>query len=166
MGLSLLLFLYGGKGEAALSQTFDLKVKADRILKQGEIVQAISLYEKVLGEDSSFANAYYNLATAYYLQGNIQKAAENLEEFVKLRPKDAEALYNLGCLKLRLGSFKEACVCFLRAKRCPCRGCISKKIKEALLFMKDLHTQRPETQQLIAYLITGITGSSQSLFPN
>lgn len=161
--LLLLLLLHGGSGQAAVSQAFDLKVEADRLLKQGKIEQAIPLYEKALQQDAAFANTRYNLATAYYLQGKIEKAAENLEAFVNLHPNDAEVLYNLGCLKLRLGVFEEAWACFLKARGCPCSRLMSQKIKEALHFMKDLQNQNPETQQLVAYLVTG---SSQGLLPN
>lgn len=143
------------------SDSLSLKVKADQLLKRGRIDQVIPMYESVLQRDRTFANAYYNLATAYFLQGNLEKAVSNLEAFVRLEPEDAEALYNLGCLKLRLGAFDEAGKCFLRAENCPCGGMISQKIKEALQFMKDLSHQNPETQKLLAYVLSG---SSQTLF--
>ena len=143
------------------SESLSLKVKADQLLKRGRIEQAIPMYESVLQRDRTFANAYYNLSTAYFLQGNLEKAVSSLEAFVKLEPKDGEALYNLGCLKLRLGAFDEARKCFLRAEDCPSTGMISQKIKEALQFVKDLSHQNPETQKLLAYVLSG---SSQTLF--
>ena len=143
------------------SESLSLKVRADQLLKRGRINQVIPMYERVLQRDRNFANAYYNLATAYFLQGNLEKAISNLETLVSLEPKDAEALYNLGCLKLRLGAFEEARECFLRAKDCPSTGMISQKIKEALQFVKDLSHQNPETQKLLAYVLSG---SSQTLF--
>lgn len=151
--------LFGGSLAWAAPNGVQLKIEADHLLKQGELSRAISLYEQVLDEDRSFANAYYNLATAYYLQGELAKAAFNLERFVRLRPKDAEALYNLGCLKIRLGALNEAVKCFLRAEKCPCTRLISRKIKEALRFTKDLHGQDPETQKLLAYVLSGLNPS-------
>ena len=155
----LLLLLVGGNGKAveagsANPQAFDLKVRADLLLKRGRLEPAISLYEKTIRRDPYFANAYYNLATAYYLQGRFLKAAENLEKFAALHPQDAETLYNLGCLKLKLGKIEEAKDCFSSAAGCPCNPQISQKIKEALQFMKDLQSQTPEAQDLIAYLLT------------
>ena len=156
VGASFFLLFLGG-GAYALSpsqQGLNLKVQADQLLKQGRIEQAISLYETVLKEDKGFANAHYNLATAYYLKGELGKAAESLKAFLHFQPNDAEALYNLGCLKIRLGDFDEAMKCFLRAENCPCSRLISRKIKEALRFTKGLRNENPKTQQLIAYLLT------------
>ena len=155
------LSLAGVANAATTPKVFNLKVEADQFLKRGQIERAISLYQRVLNEDSRFANAYYNLATAYYLRGELGKAAENLEAFLHFRPEDTEALYNLGCLKIRLGSFEEAMKCFLKAENCPCTRLISRKIKEALRFTKDLRRENSETQQLMAYLLTG---SAQTLF--
>ena len=135
-------------------QILHLKVEADQLLKQGQIERAISLYQKVLRKDERFANAYYNLATAYYLRGELGKAADNLEVFLQFHPEDGEALYNLGCLKIKFGSFGEAMDCFLKAENHPSSRLISHKIKEALRFTKDLRRENPETQNLIAYLLT------------
>ena len=155
LGVSLLLLcLSEGANAATPPQVLNLKIKADRHLQGGQIERAILLYERVLREDSAFANAYYNLATAYYVKGNLWKALESLEAFLQLRPEDAEALYNLGCLKLRLGNFDEAMKCFLKAENCPCSRLISRKIKEALRFTKGLRTENPEIQELLAYLLT------------
>jgi len=154
-GVSLFLLSLGGRAYAAAPspQVFDLKVQADQLLKQGQIERAISLYETLLKEDRGFANAHYNLATAYYLKGELGKAVESLEAFLHFQPDDAEALYNLGCLKIRLGDFDEAMNCFLKAENCPCSRLISRKIKEALRFTKGLRSENPETQNLIAYLL-------------
>lgn len=146
--------LAGSTQAAPPARISDLKVEADTFLKQGQIERAISLYETVLKEDVHFANAHYNLATAYYLKKDTEKAAESLEAFLRLAPEDAEALYNLGCLKIRLGHFDEAMKCFLKAENCPCSRLISRKIKEALRFTKGLRTENPETQKLLAYLLT------------
>lgn len=156
-GIFLLFFLFSLTRQAsaeALPQGYDLKRGADQFLKDGQIEAAIPLYQRVLEQNPDFANAYYNLATAYYLRGGLEKAAENLEAFLLRRPKDAEALYNLGCLKLRLGAFREAHQYFRRASECPIPRFLGPKIKEALLFVKDLRDQNPETQELLAYLLT------------
>ena len=154
MVLLLIVFSQGVPAEAQSSQLLEMKVTADSLLKQGELVRAISLYEKVLRQDAKFANAYYNLATAYYLDGQLRKAIQNLETFLKLHPQDAEALYNLGCLKLRVGGLEEAWDCFMRAEKYPCSESVSGKISEALRFTKDLRNETPETQDLVAFLVS------------
>lgn len=130
----------------------NLKVQADLLLKAGRVKDAIPLYEEVLKQDGKFANAHYNLATAYYLTNKFEKAAACLEAFVRLSPSDAEAFYNLGCLKLRLGAFREAEDCFSRASQSPSR--LSRKIEEALRFTKGLREQPAETQKVLAYLLS------------
>jgi len=147
--------LLGGEAHAGQEAVIQSKIRADQMLKQGQIGPAIQLYEGVLAEDRRFANAYYNLATAYYLEGNLTKAAENLESLLRLHPGDAEARYNLACLKIRLGDFAGARGDFLKAEAVPSPPLICQKIKEALLFMKGLENQGPEDRRLLAYLITG-----------
>lgn len=150
----LLLLFEAGTALAASPGAFEMKVQADSLLKQGQAARSILLYEKVLQQNPRLANAYYNLATAYYLEKKLEKAIQNLESFVSLEPNDAEALYNLGCLKLRMGHFEDARDCFLTAKNCPSAQLVSQKIKEALRFTKDLQSEKPETRELLAYLIT------------
>ncbi len=136
------LFLVGEKAEAA-SPLQTVKVKADALLHQGQFDSAISLYQRIIRRDDAFANAHYNLATAYFLQGEIAKAAKSLETFLALRPDDAEALYNLGCLKLRLGNFVVAEGYFQKAVGCLPTPLLHQKIKEALQLLKGLRQPNP-----------------------
>ena len=147
-----LLFGSWAYASEGIANAYELKIQADRLLREGRIVQAIPLYERVLHHNKRFANAYYNLATAYYLQKELGRAAENLAVFLKLRPEDGEAYYNLACLKLRLGVLSEAVQCLRKAGRCVCSPRLSQKIKEALCFTKDLRSQNPEIQNLTLYL--------------
>lgn len=142
-----------GLTQAFSHETIASKMRADALLKRGRIEAAVSLYEKAVQKEPGFANSYYNLATAYYLKGNIRKALENLETFVSLRPTDAEALYNLGSLKFRIGAFEEAQGYFQRAQDCPSSVLLYQKITQALDLLKGLR-QNPETQKLLAYLLT------------
>jgi len=131
------LFLAGEKAEAA-SPLQTVKVKADAFLRQRQLDSAIPLYQRIIRKDGAFANAHYNLATAYFLQGEIAQAAKSLETFLALRPDDGEALYNLGCLKLRLGNFVVAEGYFQKAAGCLPTPLLHQKIKEALQLLKGL----------------------------
>lgn len=158
LGVALLfLDIAGEKVACAASESvLELKVKADQLMKGRNIERAIPLYEQVLRKDREFANAYYNLAVAHYLQGNLKKAADNLTHFVRLRPEDPEGHYNLACLKLRFGAFEEAEELFLKAKQCPsCPKSLSERIKKALHYVKDLRNEPARTQELLAYLLSG-----------
>ena len=136
-----------------------LKWQGDAALKRGETDRAISLYHRALEKNRDFANAYYNLATPHYLRKEYRKAAQSLETFVRLQPKDAEALYNLGCLKLRLGDFEGATTSFLKVEDCPCARWLAQKTKKALHFMKDLLRQSQSDQKLFRSLIAASEGA-------
>ena len=154
--LAVFLCLVQATASAASVGTIEKKIEADRLLKKGWIEKAIPLYEEVIRENKRFSNAYYNLATAYYLEGDLEKAVQNLEAFLRIEPLDIEARYNLGCLKLRMGKFEEAQKHFQWALDGPSRSSLFlPKIKEALLLLKDLHNQNPQNRQLLAYLLTG-----------
>lgn len=142
------------EASSSSSKFFETKVHADTLLKSGHIEAAIPLYEKAIEGNPKFANAYYNLATAYYLRGQVLKAVENLEIFVTLKPRDSEALYNLACLKLKLGNWGDAEEYFFAALDCSSSPFFCQKIKEALQFMKDLRRENPETEKLIAALLS------------
>ena len=145
---------------AAPAGVLERKVEADCLLKKGETVRAIRLYRNILKEDSAFSNAHYNLATAYYLTGNLGKASESLENFLRRQPTDIEARYNLGCLYLRLGRFYEAEKQFRTALHGPANSRLLQKTKEALHFLEDLRNQNSDSRRLFTYLVTG---SEQSL---
>lgn len=123
---------------ASSSELFANKIRADVLLKEGRIDAAIPLYEEVIEKDRKFVSAYYNLATAYYLRGELGKALRALETLTYLRPRDAEALYNLGCLNLRTGAFVEAERYFSLAHTLSPQGPLAQKITEALHWLKDL----------------------------
>ena len=136
LGVSIGVFLFmqfaqASQADVISPQLLASKMRADRLLKEGRLGPSIFLYEKILAQEPSMANAYYNLATAYYLLGNTEKTLENLEIFVGLRPQDAEALYNLGCLKLRAGALTKAQHYLLQAQACSPALPLEQKIKEA-----------------------------------
>ena len=146
-----LLILGAGVVLAATPEEITFQSRADALLKAGQKEKAVRMYEALLKRDPEFANAHYNLATAYFLAGEPKKAMVHLEAFVALLPQDAEALYNLGCLKLRSGNFGEAERCFRRSYRIP--SLFRLKNKEALQWLKSLKRQPSETQRVFSYLL-------------
>ncbi|MDD7438631.1 MAG: tetratricopeptide repeat protein [Bacteroidales bacterium] len=57
--------------------------------------KAIELFTQVLSENGSTAEAYYNLASAYYKNGNIGPAVLNFHRAYRLDPSDGDTRYNL-----------------------------------------------------------------------
>ena len=58
--------------------------------EQGDYANAISEYEKVLASKKASAALYYNLAGAYFKDGNLGKAILNDERASYIMPRDAD----------------------------------------------------------------------------
>lgn len=67
----------------------------------GSGVPSVSEAEKRVSENPSDPQAFRDLATAQQTDGNTDGAIEALEELVALRPKDVDALRELGALYLQ-----------------------------------------------------------------
>ena len=93
------------------------KHAGDVCLFEGKADLAISEYEKAAALDPDSTSTYFNLAIACYSKGNVARTVRCLEKVIRMDPRDAEALYNLGCLKLRQMKLNEAGDYFLRAKK-------------------------------------------------
>lgn len=61
------------------------------LLREGQTLEAVQHFTSALELDSSLAVAYYNLATAYELQGRVEKARSAYENVLKIDPEDTEA---------------------------------------------------------------------------
>jgi tetratricopeptide (TPR) repeat protein len=75
----------------------------------------IDNYKKAIQIDTSYAEAYNNLAVAYYQAGHADSAAIFLRKAVKLNSHYPEALNNLGYILDDLGKHKEAVQFYLIA---------------------------------------------------
>jgi tetratricopeptide (TPR) repeat protein len=58
-------------------------------LRQRNIDEAISLFSGAINLKPDYANGYYNLANAYRLKGDLERAIKAYEETIKLTPKDS-----------------------------------------------------------------------------
>jgi tetratricopeptide (TPR) repeat protein len=68
-----------------------------RLLKAGQVDQAIEALEKVLQADSDDAKAHMFLGIAYNQKGDRLRAIHHLEESVRLE-ETARSYYNLGLM--------------------------------------------------------------------
>lgn len=110
--------------ETAL-QSFDAALEANEDERQicrgmglaymglSQYEDAISYLERALQlsggspEDIDYDINYY-LATAYYRNGQAEDAIRSYNAILALRPKEVEAYYLRGCVKLYSGNFEEA----------------------------------------------------------
>jgi Flp pilus assembly protein TadD len=79
------------------------------------ITEADSLFRQAILVDSSYADAWYNLAMHQMQRGEHASAAANLSRVVQIHPGDAQALSILGTAYLKLGRPADADSAFRRA---------------------------------------------------
>jgi tetratricopeptide (TPR) repeat protein len=69
----------------------------------GNFVKAIEIYETIINvEKVNNPYIYYNLSNAYYRNGNLAKAALNIEKAARLAPRDKDIKNNLEFIKALL----------------------------------------------------------------
>ncbi|PYT20222.1 MAG: hypothetical protein DMG57_42875 [Acidobacteria bacterium] len=70
--------------------------------------QAISKLEKLIAFERKDAKAFADLGSAYAAIGSYEKAREQFDQALKIRPNDASALVGLGSLDLKTGHTEDA----------------------------------------------------------
>jgi tetratricopeptide (TPR) repeat protein len=64
--------------------------------EQGNFIQALSNFDKVIAINPSFTHAYFNRGAFYEKQGNLTRALSDYNRAIEVDPNDAEAFYNRG----------------------------------------------------------------------
>jgi tetratricopeptide (TPR) repeat protein len=80
---------------------------ASALFEKKEFEGAVYHYNKALGI-TPYAPAYYNLGVIYYLLGQHQRAIENYNEAIRIKPDYAAAYYNRGIAYHVLGQYPRA----------------------------------------------------------
>lgn len=90
----LLLYIILGISAAQFSfaSTMDEGIAA---YQETNYSKAIQLFTQALSEDGATAEAYYNLASAYYKNGNIGPAVLNYHRAYRIDPSDGDIRFNL-----------------------------------------------------------------------
>jgi len=76
--------------------------QANALYIQGEYLQAINLYERILQEYGVSPELFFNLGNAYFKTHDIARAILNYERALRLNPRFADARYNLELAQLRV----------------------------------------------------------------
>jgi protein O-GlcNAc transferase len=93
------------------SQTPDISDLFSRALafhQEGKSGQAVKLYRRVLTADPDHFDAHQMLGLLHAAEGDLVEAARALGHAVKLRPRDPQALANLGNVLRAMGQINEA----------------------------------------------------------
>ncbi len=124
---------------SAYCQTFgEYKEAGDNYLRSGKSDPAIGEYKKALELNPGSTAVTFNLAIAYYKKRNLKETVSALEKIIQLDPNDAEAYYNLGCLKLYERNFEAAYDCFKKAHA-----------EQILEFVGKIKSLDPQTQSAV-----------------
>lgn len=83
--------------------------------QQGQLTEAIGLFEQAIAADPNLAIAHYNLGTAHRARGYLDEAIAAYRQAITLQPNYAEAHQNLGVALFKLGQIPEALQSFNRA---------------------------------------------------
>jgi len=76
--------------------------QANALYIQGEYLQAINLYERIIQEYGVSPELFFNLGNAYFKTHDIARAILNYERALRLNPRFADARYNLEIAQLRV----------------------------------------------------------------
>lgn len=130
-----------------------LKSQGDQFLKKGLSETAAGKYKAALSINPRFADAWFNLAIASYALGDTKNTIRALEQLILLKPDDAEAFYNLGCLYFYCGRIEEAKQYFRKVSTSAPEGSSFLDLgKRGLEFAESLNDS--PSQGLILYLLS------------
>lgn len=100
--LVLILFLLTGNISSATAGPLELYHEANIAYQQKDYNKAIKLYETIIKQGESAPELNYNLANAYFKNGNIPHSILNYERVLKLDPKNEDAQFNLRIASLQV----------------------------------------------------------------
>ncbi len=76
-------------------------------VKNGNNPQKIREYQKIIAQDSTYDDAYNNLAVAYFFEGKVDSAMDAFEHALRINPYNVQAHNNLGYMLGTLHRYDE-----------------------------------------------------------
>ncbi|MCE2397075.1 tetratricopeptide repeat protein [Candidatus Poribacteria bacterium] len=101
------------EGKRQLERFREIKAKerfnlAEQSLKEGEIDEALTAFQRALDMDAAFAPAYARLSAIALQQNDLETAAEYLQQALEIRPNFAAGHYQLGSIYHKKGEAEKA----------------------------------------------------------
>lgn len=81
----------------------------------GEIENAVFMYNKAIEADKNCYRAYYNLGNYYVSKGQFDLAVKNYKKAAKIKYDNPYIYYNLGCTYLKMEEYAKARASFNKA---------------------------------------------------
>jgi len=86
-----------------------MKKDADKFLQMRRITQAVPLYEKIAQVEPENYNVFYKLGSCYWYMNNAEKARDNYQKAISLKPDVNDTIYfDLGLALKKNGQYDEA----------------------------------------------------------
>lgn len=82
--------------------------QARSLLRQGDLAQALALFEQAAAADDSHIASHEGLATTAFLMQDYNRAITHFQRVCKLDPRRVQPLVNLGAVYNRMGDFQQA----------------------------------------------------------
>jgi Flp pilus assembly protein TadD len=99
----LLIFFAAAFAQDALLSAGDLNRLGVTEIQGGNFARGIQLLEEAAKRDATNGKIYYNLGTAYFHLGKLEKARSALTRSAELRPRSAAVLNQLGVVEMEQG---------------------------------------------------------------
>ncbi len=77
---------------------------ANSLYEAGNYQQAAQIYQQLLDQGVKDGDLYYNLGSAYYMQGELGHAIVNYQRAAELSPRDEDIRSNLALAQSQVGS--------------------------------------------------------------
>ena len=101
-----------------LPQTYDVLLNLGAAYSQkGDPASAIAVWKRAASMDALTDDAFFNMGYAGFVKGDLDAAAKNLNDSLKLRGRDSEALFLLGRTYEKQGRLEESQRLIARASR-------------------------------------------------
>lgn len=97
-----------GKSAALSPQFREIAKKADAARENGELDQAIALYQQGIGLNNRWREGWWYLATLLYDKDQYPQAAKAFANSVALNPQTGAPIVMLGLCEFRLGMYDDA----------------------------------------------------------
>lgn len=88
--------------------TEDLLQQGIQYAQKGNYKKALKYYNKVIGQNPVWAEAYYHRGAAYYELQDFQAVIADNKEAIRLKPDYQSAYFNLGICYYRMGEYAQA----------------------------------------------------------
>ncbi len=101
------------EGKRQLERFREIKAKerfniAERSLKEGEIDEALTAFQRTLDMDAAFTPAYARLSAIALQQNDLETAVQYLQRALEIRPNFAAGHYQLGSIYHKQGEIERA----------------------------------------------------------